>query len=637
MYGSTDNRKKLKESRERLDSLYSKIPDTKGCLENNSKPESEGGCGSWCCLHPETIVFTDYGPVPIKDIQTWHKVFTKSGLKKIIKTGKRYKNENLFRIKSSYGREITLTQDHKIYVSAFYRPSRSVSPHYQYDFVEARNLKTRNSKQKIIGHHNYLPKIDKSQIFITEVPFVFDLQTLVYNGYNNMIVDNDCVYSYHTRNKDGSKTFFGKPFPAKITLDTEFMYMLGLFLAEGSFGDNSLDFHICSDELDLEIKIQSFARRFNLFCSSKINRGKSNTVRIFSTSLRNLFEFMCNSGCENKRLQSSVFCRMIQTESLTVAFHQGAYDGDGTKYKKNLYSYTTTSRLLAYQMLYIRTILGFVSGFYSHHSKNKKKVYTVVENKCGKYNDYLELENCHLLTIKSIEEIPYEGFVYDIEVEDEHSFYTEFGEVHNCKTQNPQVLYVEFLNAWKAITSTWKDQDIQDLIKRCLTKYLFPNQDKSCVFIDMQTNKCLQHGTRPFNCRVYGITPEEEFKPRYERLKVIYPETRNQCNLVSTVDGRVVTTKDTDNWWLELNAIEMGIGIKKETITDQPGGSYRTYHDHILVHLLGKDGMVQLSELRQKGNKQEKDTTISNIMEAMKKFKESSDGKEKKDVTPSQG
>jgi len=205
-----------------------------------------------------------------------------------------------------------------------------------------------------------------------------------------------------------------------------------------------------------------------------------------------------------------------------------------------------------------------------------------------------------------------------------------------CKHQSPQVLYAEFLNSWKNIVSKWEDKSIQNLIEKCLRKYLFPNKNKSCVFIDMETNKCLQHETRPFNCRVYGITPEEEFKPRYERLKVIYPETRDQCNLVSTVDGSVVTTKNTNNWWLELNSIEMFIGIKKKDITDNPGGSYRTYHDHILVHIFGKEGMMKLSELREKGNNQEKEKTILNIMETMKSFKESFDEK-KKDALTSQG
>lgn len=191
-----------------------------------------------------------------------------------------------------------------------------------------------------------------------------------------------------------------------------------------------------------------------------------------------------------------------------------------------------------------------------------------------------------------------------------------------CKTQNPQVLYSEFLNSWNHVSHSWTDEQIAVLIENCLRKYLFPNKDKGCVFLDKSKNLCSQHETRPFNCRTYGIIPEEEFKPRYERLKVIYPDARDQCNLVSTNNGHKVTTEDMDRWWLELNGIEYGIGIKKELVNDQPQGSYRTYHDHILIHVLGDAGMENLSQLRKTGQPQEKEHTIIRVMDALRKFKE---------------
>ncbi len=186
-----------------------------------------------------------------------------------------------------------------------------------------------------------------------------------------------------------------------------------------------------------------------------------------------------------------------------------------------------------------------------------------------------------------------------------------------CWEQNPSVLYVEFLNTLKDIKQ-WSNKDFLNLVERCLYKYLFPNKDRSCVFLNKENNLCNNHQSRPFNCRSYGIIPEEEFKPRYERLKILYPEVKNQCNLVSTVDGSVVTKKHMDDWWVELNAIEMSIGIPKDNINDSPGGSYRTYHDHLLLHLLGEDGMEKLSVLRQTGTDSEKQFTINHIIMKIK-------------------
>lgn len=205
-----------------------------------------------------------------------------------------------------------------------------------------------------------------------------------------------------------------------------------------------------------------------------------------------------------------------------------------------------------------------------------------------------------------------------------------------CRLQTPQVLYSEFLNTWNYIVSSFSDLDFESLLERCLRKYLYPNDDKGCVFLNKETNKCSQHETRPFNCRIYGITPEEEFKPRYERLKVIYPDIKEQCNLVSTTDGRNVTKKDIDNWWLELKSIEIRMGIKNDLINDSFGGSYRTYHDHVLIHILGEQNLSNLSNIRMNGSKLDKERTIQKMMLVLKSFKESNRGKSKENEPSSE-
>ena len=144
-----------------------------------------------------------------------------------------------------------------------------------------------------------------------------------------------------------------------------------------------------------------------------------------------------------------------------------------------------------------------------------------------------------------------------------------------CCSQHPQVLYSEFQNAWVNITGNWDDQQLLILVERSIRTYIFPEKKEWCVFFDHDSRLCQHHETRPFACRIYGIIPDEEFKPRYERLKVIYPETRYQCNLVSTVDGSKVTKKDTDRWWNDIKNAEKSIGIPENKIHDSSCGSYR--------------------------------------------------------------
>lgn len=187
-----------------------------------------------------------------------------------------------------------------------------------------------------------------------------------------------------------------------------------------------------------------------------------------------------------------------------------------------------------------------------------------------------------------------------------------------CREQNPQVLYVEFRNAWFHVTHTWKKPEFLALVERCLKAYLYEEHRRGCVFWDRDSKMCSIHEQRPFNCRVYGITPPEEFSPRYARLKVIYPDTRDQCNLVSTVDGSTVTKLDIDGWWKMMNNAERTIGIQAKKIHDDFGGTYRTFYEHILLETMGEEGMVMLSNTRAVGSDDEKKGIIEKAMNGLR-------------------
>jgi len=193
-----------------------------------------------------------------------------------------------------------------------------------------------------------------------------------------------------------------------------------------------------------------------------------------------------------------------------------------------------------------------------------------------------------------------------------------------CRFQNPSVLFVEFINSWNYVLKNWEIDRIVNLVERSMLNYVSDNYTKTCVFWDEETKLCEQHESRPLNCRIYAITPEEEFKPRYERLKVLtkYDLTaivRDQCNLVSTKDGSKVTTNDTNRWWLELKDIERSTGIPEEKIHDGDGGSYRTYHDHIMLYLVPKDMLHHLSVARVQGTRSEQLVAVQQVMKVIRK------------------
>ncbi|NJL70131.1 MAG: YkgJ family cysteine cluster protein [Candidatus Competibacteraceae bacterium] len=209
-----------------------------------------------------------------------------------------------------------------------------------------------------------------------------------------------------------------------------------------------------------------------------------------------------------------------------------------------------------------------------------------------------------------------------------------------CKYQSPQALYSEFLNSWRTVLRTWTEEKIVTLVERSIRNYLSAFTAKRCIFWEEETMLCGQHETRPYSCRIYGITPEQEFKPRYERLKILYQTDptaiiRDQCNLIKPVGETPVTIHETMNWWVELVKVEMLTGVEKDDIHDGAGGSYRTFHDHILLHLFNDTMMRQLETLRMEGTTVEREIAIQGIVggfrSKLRKLMEKADGDGKAD------
>ena len=66
--------KKAKKYFSQLEKLYSKIPDTKGCLENINK---EKGCGGWCCFHQSPqLLYVEF-------LYAWDEIFNNWDLEEI--------------------------------------------------------------------------------------------------------------------------------------------------------------------------------------------------------------------------------------------------------------------------------------------------------------------------------------------------------------------------------------------------------------------------------------------------------------------------------------------------------------------------------------------------------------------------
>ena len=194
-----------------------------------------------------------------------------------------------------------------------------------------------------------------------------------------------------------------------------------------------------------------------------------------------------------------------------------------------------------------------------------------------------------------------------------------------CRIQTPQLLYSEFLLLWNFVSKNWDDEKLCNLFERCMRNAIDDIPSKGCVFFDKEKCLCMVHKVRPYNCRIYGITPDEEFNPRYEKLKeeykfIIGATIKPQCDLVSTVDDSKTTTKNTDDWWNEIAGVERMIGIPMKMVTDEFGGTYRTPHDHVLLYNMPENVLNALAGIKLYTDELDKIKAVTEIMSNLRNY-----------------
>lgn len=187
-----------------------------------------------------------------------------------------------------------------------------------------------------------------------------------------------------------------------------------------------------------------------------------------------------------------------------------------------------------------------------------------------------------------------------------------------CRKQSPSAMFSEFLDTWTEVERTWTQREISEIMLKAVERYLFPDSHAGCIFHDGDSNRCRIHRSRSLNCHFYGQIPEDCFETRRQRLTVLYPDKEHpsQCNLVKTKGPRP-TADDINAWFKELTFIEEDF-LGKGMGTDADGGSYRHYHDHVLLHLCDEEILGQLTSLRVSGSESEKKRYMKRLSNLMK-------------------
>ena len=221
-----------------------------------------------------------------------------------------------------------------------------------------------------------------------------------------------------------------------IALDYGFGQLVGLYLSEGWINDTRLCFGFHFNASDLEaIVYREIAGLYKGKCPLHTYvSSKDSCRRVFVSShaLAVLFSTLFGDGCGSKGLPPAWI------SDAPVEFLRGVFDGsmlgDGYVTSGAQSSYRTVSMKLANQMRFIGGMLGRYGVIRKEHPPGKRCVYSFVFSnpKNRRYTRLVDTGAYVGSRLREHSERQYAGTVFNLEVEDDHSYVVEDYVVHNC-------------------------------------------------------------------------------------------------------------------------------------------------------------------------------------------------------------
>jgi len=423
------------------------------------------------CVFGGQLVMTNEGYKLIEDIKIGDFVYTHNGnFKKIINT-----HTHLERKKTrvdidafGYNNKLSLTNDHKVYVYD--------NKHNEFKWVECGSLD--------INRHRMTLKSNNQPIKRKE-----NLHVINY-------VDASFINNNGVKQKNGRL----KELPEIITLTNDLLYAFGFFIAEGWVIDEnvgkSASVNICQKidnkkMHDASVYIVNIIKEsFNIESHSEyVDNDNVKTCTIYSKNLAINFNNWFGKGVKNKQLPDWV--DELNNEQLENLL-EGFYHGDGYK-RKNTQEAVSASTKLGSQLIRYNANLGRGVSLKIVDCKYYDIEYTIdINNKLNrvyKIDDYITypIKSLHISKPKRGEER-----VYDLSVEDDHSFIVGNYNVHNCyrigQKNDVNVYYQLFddtisIRMWETLKSK------KDIINTIIGDKNYTDEEITTLLVDEIINK----------------------------------------------------------------------------------------------------------------------------------------------------
>lgn len=232
------------------------------------------------------------------------------------------------------------------------------------------------------------------------------------------------------------------PFNSEIVRDTtiydfesdpEFLWVLGLYLAEGCTDEYGVILSLHQKETDKYERVKKAMSKYdtNVACYPKKD-DLGMAVHIFGKRWREIFKELGCEKCDKKEINKRL---MFLAPELQMNIAQGFMDGDGSLDEGRMRIVSTSLKLLTQ----IKTILlrnkkySFLQEMWVQDGK--KPAWCLEFNETSRYSfvqgDYV------FVLIKDIEHLTSYagGHVYNLEVADDNSYLVRGVAVHNCMAQ----------------------------------------------------------------------------------------------------------------------------------------------------------------------------------------------------------
>ena len=403
-----------------------KHPKFMGKIEN---ADSVGKAGNPTCLLPDEKIWINNELKPIKEAKASEKVISHEAKEEsIMQAFKRGYNGKIKVLKNCLG-NIKITPEHLIYAIKVPKTNKY--------------LRNKNKKDLVPAWY-HAEDLEKRDIVL--YPVLEDENDMDY------LEVNIPKLKFDYRSKD---------IPNKVSIDSNLLKLFGYFLAEGHIREKithvNISFALHIKEKDIAEDIQKIIKNiFGLEVKIKEMPKKHGLiVTLNSVKVARWFKNLFGNGAKNKKIPE-IFMTLPPEKQKALIY--GFWKGDGyVNLNRNgpRAGYSTISYNLAQQIKILLLRQKIVPSYYEEKAKivrgvNHQKSYRIhvgQRESLVKLCKILDLDynpksygsvdswfmgNYLYTPITKIEKLEYSGEVYNLEVENSHSFLTEAFTVHNC-------------------------------------------------------------------------------------------------------------------------------------------------------------------------------------------------------------